>query len=83
MSRFVEFELTVLDPKDENVPLSLGEVELVAAGIGRVVRDVQLGLISPYAARPRSQAFDSGVGRDWQDWRLRSLTWARLPDGLW
>jgi hypothetical protein len=44
VSRFVEVELAVLDPQHEGVPLRLGEVELVAVGVGRVVHHVQLGL---------------------------------------
>jgi hypothetical protein len=44
VARLVEVELAVLDPEDEGVPLRLGEVELVAVGLGRVVHDVQLGL---------------------------------------
>jgi hypothetical protein len=45
VARLVEVELAVLDPEDERIPLRLGEVELVTVGIGRVVHDVELGLI--------------------------------------
>lgn len=45
VARLVEVELAVLDPENERIPLGLGEVELVAVGVGRVVHDVQLGLI--------------------------------------
>jgi hypothetical protein len=45
VARLVEVELAVLDPEDECLPLRLGEVELVTVGIGRVVHDVELGLI--------------------------------------
>src|SRR6476661_4819457 len=41
----VEVELAVLDPEDERVPLGLGEVELVAVRVGRVVHHVQPGLV--------------------------------------
>jgi hypothetical protein len=45
VARLVEVELAVLDPEDERIPLRLGEVELVTVGVGRVVHDVELGLI--------------------------------------
>jgi hypothetical protein len=41
---FVEVELAVLDSEDERLPLGLGEVQLVAVGVGRIVHHVQLGL---------------------------------------
>jgi hypothetical protein len=45
VARLVEVELAVLDPQDERLPLRLGEVELVAVGVRRVVHHVQPGLI--------------------------------------
>ncbi len=42
VARLVEVELAVLDAEHERIPLRLGEVELVAVGIGGVVHDVKL-----------------------------------------
>jgi hypothetical protein len=45
VARLVEVELAVLDPEHERLPFGLGEVQLVAVGLGRVVHHVQLGLV--------------------------------------
>ena len=44
VARLVEVELAVLDAEHERLPFGLGEVQLVAVGLGRVVHHVQLGL---------------------------------------
>jgi uncharacterized protein YceK len=43
VARLVEVELAVLDAEHERFPFRLGEVQLVAVWVGRVVHHVQLG----------------------------------------
>jgi hypothetical protein len=45
VARLVEVEFAVLDPENERLPLRLGEIELAAFGVGRVVHHIQPGLI--------------------------------------
>jgi len=53
VARLVEVELAVLDPEHERLPLRLGEVQLVAFRVGRVVHHVEPGLVGFVRRRGR------------------------------